>query len=259
MSKWLRGWHSGRGRKWSWKALLRSLHVAMLAAVALPAYGQTANFTYKRTTADAVNYNYCVVRGQLQNPFGSAIQGAGLLTTSGASRNIVGSAAGGFSNFPTPSATRGVIINVSTDGGNTYIPYRVATVTDATHIVLDTSEPTVNWASPGFAWSWYDEICGTTDTTGWIPCSEGSNLTFQYDSGAGNANVIWQAKGSALGSAPVQIYPDNSAGAASRLYAASGADSRTTFALGAGVRFSLCRIGIKANGPVVSAYIDKLK
>lgn len=242
---------TAKSRLKEWKLLVAGLLLCLLAPFS---QAQTANFTYKRTLADGSNYVYCKINGSLGNPYGQPIAGAGLLTTTGASTTVTGSDAAGFSGLITASATRASYIMVSTDGGNTNTLYRVVTKTSNTQISIDTS---VNWASPGFSWTWFDEYCGTTAADGWIACGSMSNLTFAYVGGSGTANVVWEARGSDPAANPIQIYPDNSSGAASRSYTAATIDNRTTFNLGPGVAFTGCRIGMKGTNPIVSSWIDR--
>jgi len=237
--------------------LLRSLLLLLLLPLLAEAQA-IANYTFKHTLDDASNYTYCSTRGAQGNPYGGPIAGQGRLTTTGSSTTVEASSTAAFANMvvDTGPVTRSAMILVSTDGGSSYTAYRVASKTDDDTIVIDTA---VNYASPGYVWSWYDIRCGTTVNDGWIAAGPGSSMTFEYNAGTGNANVVWECRSGANGANPVQVYPDNSAAAASRLYAAAGSDSRTIFAIGPGIPCDYARIGMKGTSPVVTAYINRGK
>lgn len=232
-----------------WRIPLVKKLLALLALLWAPLAGaqSSANFLYKHTLADAVNYVYGVMTGANGSAWASGIPGTFRLTTSGSSTTFTCSTAGCF----TP-VSAGDTILLSTDTV-TSTPYRVITKTDVTNVVVDTA---ANLGATGVIWQWYKETRGTTAASGWAPVHPADLLTFEYNSGTGTANVVWECRGSGLGASAVQIYPDNSAGAASRSYAASGSDSRTSVVVPRGYAF--CRIGVKGTSPVVTAYVSRM-
>lgn len=235
----------------------RILGVLLGLTLALPALAQApaGNFTYKRTLASATR-TYCKLTGQLNDPFQSGIVGGGRVVTSGSSTTVTASVAGSFFPLKAPTATAGSVIVVSVDGGNTYTAYRVTAKASDSSITIDTA---ATFGATGYVWSYYNEVCGTGDTAGWIQAQAGDTVTALYTGGSGTATVTVECLGSGMGALPVQVYPDNSSGAATRSLTAADINNRFIFVMTIDVRCTALRVGFAGTNPIVSAWVERLK
>lgn len=219
-------------------AVALALLMGATLALAQTQYPEAANLMYLKNIGSATK-TYCVLNGSA-GPWSTAIAGAGTLSTTGSSTTVEASDPAAFTNVAAGDMIIALIANVPT-------ARTVASKTDNDTIEVDTA---VTWSA--YTWSWRDSVCGTTDADGWLVSTPGMTLTYSYVSGSGTSEVFWQCKDAAVGALPVQIYPDNSTGAAVRSYTSSGYDSRTTVVVPADAKFQYCRVGVSGTGPVVS-------
>ena len=186
------------------------LTVAALLVGVLPVNAQefaSANFTLKYNL-DATTTTYCVLRGNndVTRPEGDWKVGTSHLKTSGSATAVT-------ENTTDAEPFRDLAVgDVISANGLTRV---ITAKTDNSNITVDSE---VNWAA-GFPFTWLDLDCGTTSTDGWMDVSNFTNRTiiFQLEQANVDTNGIdvnWQCKGTYNGAEAVQVFPDNSSGAA---------------------------------------------
>jgi hypothetical protein len=234
-----------------WKLLIASLLLAL--GLAPQAQAQAGNFVYLRTLASGTT-TYCKLLGALGDPFGSPIAQSGVAITSGSSTTVTSAAA--FGLLLAPTATRGSVIVVSIDGGTTYSAYRVTAKASASSITIDRA---ADLTATGVPFGFYDEFCGTGNADGWIASKPGDVITVIYQGGSATASTSIECRGSGLGQLPVQIYPDNSAGAATRALIAADINNRYMLVITNDLRCTGVRVGLAGTNPIMSAFIERQK
>lgn len=228
------------------KRALTLLALALLAAPAVAQERRSASFM-NLYDVDSGTLNYCVMRGYGGDPFAGPIPGPSRIETSGSSTTVTEVTTG---DNPFNDLAVGDTIIVDRGQGNVDTVVVVAKASAASITVSSA----VNWenGTTGRSWSWYDQTCGTGATNGWINVGEPIiNMTIQYEQGDLDALLVrWECKTSAVGAAPVVLYPGESDGCGGGTLA-SGHCSFTTPGITSRLSvvdtassFSQCRLGV---------------
>jgi hypothetical protein len=180
---------------------VKTLCGLLIALIAAPVFGevpQRSREIVMKYDVDSATMTYCKVDG----PF----SGKGKVSTTGSSTTVVGSSSESFSTL-----AAGDVLRVQTGTSARDITVvAVTAVASATSLTIVTAQ---NW-SAGYAWSYWDQTCGTAATDGWVDLSGLSDRTIvvSYEAGTtggGGIDVVWECKGASVLSEEVQVYPDN--------------------------------------------------
>lgn len=163
---------------------------------------RTANFSYQYDV-DSSSYLYCRLEGQNNDPFAGAIPGRSRIKTTGSSTTV-----DEYTTGDGPFVDVGVndVLQVTLAGVTTT---RIVTAkASSASITVDTA---INLsATGGYTWSWWNHVCGTGSTAGWIS-TRGANyvgLTTNWEQGdLTSLDVQYQCKTDGKGALPVVVYP----------------------------------------------------
>lgn len=231
------------------KKTILALALWLLASSAL-AQSVTGNFAHLYDV-DSATLTYCVMTGQNGDPFATARRGSSNIKTAGASTTVTE-----FTTGALPFADLAVGDTIIVPRDNSAIP-----VTQTVMITAKASGAsiTVNTAitltgTLGHPFTWLQQTCGTTSTSGWATVSSFSSvsMTVQYEQGdLDGLRVRWECKPGGVGAQPVIVYPGEGSdcGVGGTLstdrcnFATAGVTARLTV-LVEGNPFAQCRVGL---------------
>lgn len=231
---------------------LRGLMLALFWTSWIPnAFAQGANPLASGVSVGRFNLNlttltYCHTEGSSGGVVVAPLTLTSLVKTTGSSTTFVAvtAASAPFLNFIADDV---LVIPASVTGGDPALRSIVSKASND-QVVVDEA---VDLTATGTQLQGYRQRCGTTATSGLISVAGLTNvsLTLQIDqmSGTGGIDAAWFCRTAATESLFVQVFPDNSAGAAVRNYAAAGADARTTVQIANNLGYAWCRVGLKWN------------
>lgn len=216
------------------KTLAASLLLALFASAPAFAQEQVAARMAIKYDLDSDSYTYCRLEGQGDRVDGPGLVGPAAILTSGSSTTVSEATA---STNPFTNVAVGDVIIV--DGNVVAVTARAS----AASITVDTA---INLTA-GKTFQYFKHACGTAATDGWVTVGPTDSVILgfelnQEDTTSG-VDVRWECKAAVPSAQPVQVYPDNSAGAATKTYTAAGIDARTWVNIDVAV--SACRIGFK--------------
>lgn len=193
--------------------MVRRFLLLFLALLAVPVSAQSvrvANYA-ARYDLDAAALTYCRVTGANGDPYAGVRSGGGkLIETSGSSTTVTAVTA-----LSVPFANLGVDDIIFVRTSTTNVDMRViAAKASGDSITIDTA---VDWsAGDGFQFTWFDTVCGTAATDGWIDVSGLSGdkiISISWDQGDLATGLLWQIECQTPGLDPRanKVYPGESA------------------------------------------------
>jgi hypothetical protein len=207
--------------------------LAILASPALAQEQQVGRMAAKYDL-DSTDFIYCRLEGQGGSPFAPGYTGPAPIKTSGSSATVVESTA---STDPFTDVAVGDVLVA--DGNVMSVIARAS----AASITVDAAVT----LAEGTTFRFFKHSCGTAATDGWISVSGAESVILGFEMNQEDTNtgvsVRWECRAPTPGAQAVQIYPDNSGGAAVKTYTAAGIDARTWVNITGGLES--CRIGMK--------------
>ncbi len=184
------------------KKWILALALAALAVPGLAQQQEKANFSI-RYDVDSATKTYCVLNGSNGDPFGSPTRVSTTVETSGSSATITAVTA---SSAPFTNVAIGdtLIFNVAgTDLARTV-------VTNADNDTVTVDEAIDLTAGAGYTFSYWEPVCGTAATSGWVTVRGWPQIlmTVEYTQGdLDTLDVAFECQDTSYDHNIVQVYP----------------------------------------------------
>jgi hypothetical protein len=189
------------GKEMKMKKFILALLLGLLPGAAFAQGVDTAYWAINYNISSS-SYTYCVEKGLNGNPFGGSISGAAPIKTSGSSTTVVENTS---STNPFALLSVGDVIIVTFADGTSSVR-NITAKASAASITVDTAID----LSAGYAFRWYQTVCGTGATNGWLDVGNYADKTYilEYNQGdIDSLDVRWECKYDSPTAAPVVVYP----------------------------------------------------